>query len=136
MGDATPLWMGLIPASFVLLCLVLLLLSKFRLLHRLGMMNASDEEVDEYYDLKGAVEAKRSRDGEVGREFWQLRAQGPGLSVRNDVLRVDDRLYASEEEANCKADTFRRQVGTLTPGRYDAIDCDKCQVWAHRVEVT
>lgn len=71
----------------------------------------------------------------AGDEAWQLRARGRGMSVRHDIFRVDDHVYATKEAAEANKAVFRDSVIRLRAGYYDAIWPDECVVEACRVEL-
>lgn len=61
-------------------------------------------------------------------QLFQLRASGRGLSVRSDVIRVDNVVYSSIEQANAEMPRFLRDVTSLRPCRSDAIALESCRI--------
>lgn len=71
----------------------------------------------------------------MAQHFYQLRAHGRGLSVRETVFRADDRLYRSSEDAMAHEAEFREDVTALRTGRLDGIHPAQCEIYAEKVTI-
>lgn len=80
------------------------------------------------WDYVTSLWPSKNEEEEEQQFFFQLRAEGPGQSVRWNIVRVDNVVYSTIEKANEAIPAFTKEVTRLRASRYDAISPADCRV--------